>query len=60
METKTMREKPKCTVLERWLLILLLAQAPILQAGCGYLAAGAAGAAVGHEIAEEEEEDDEE
>lgn len=44
--------------LERWLLILLLAQAPLLQAGCGYVAAGAAGGVIGHEIAEEQDEDD--
>jgi hypothetical protein len=43
---------------ERWLLFLLLAPAPLLLSGCGYLAAGAAGAAVGHEVAEEEDEDD--
>lgn len=39
--------------LGRWLLILLLAQAPLLLAGCGYLAAGAAGGVIGHEIAKE-------
>ena len=52
-----MSERSKCGV-ERWRLILLLAQAPLLQAGCGYLAAGAAGAAIGHEVAEEVDEDD--
>jgi len=41
-----------------WLLLLLLAQAPLIQSGCGYVAAGAAGAAIGHEIAEENDEDD--
>ena len=52
-----MSERSKCKW-ERWLLILLLAQAPLLQTGCGLLAAGAAGAVIGHEVAEEEAEDD--
>jgi hypothetical protein len=37
------------------LLALLVA---LTQTGCGYVAAGAAGAAVGHEIAERKHEDD--
>ncbi len=41
----------------RWLLILLLAQGAALLTGCGYLAAGAAGAAIGHEVAEDDEDD---
>jgi len=44
--------------LERWLMILLLAPAPLLLSGCGYVAAGAVGAAVGHEVAEDNEDDD--
>jgi hypothetical protein len=51
-----MDRKSEPTILLRWLLILLLAQAPLLQAGCGYLAAGAAGGVIGHEIAEDDEE----
>jgi hypothetical protein len=38
--------------LGRWLLILMLALAPLLT-GCGYLAAGAAGGIIGHAIAYE-------
>ena len=53
-----MKPKSKASALERWLLILLLAQAPLLLTGCGYLAAGAAGGVIGHEIAEEEDEDE--
>lgn len=53
-----MKLKAKDLCLRRWLLILLLAQAPLLLAGCGYLAAGAVGGAIGHEIAEEQDEDD--
>jgi hypothetical protein len=40
-----------------WLALLLLGS--VMQSGCGLLAAGAAGAVVGHEVAEEEEEDEE-
>jgi hypothetical protein len=45
--------------LKRWTLLLLVLLSPLAQSGCGYLAAGAAGAAVGHEVAEEEAEDEE-
>jgi hypothetical protein len=41
-------------------LLLLVMLGPLAQSGCGYVAAGAAGAAVGHEVAEEEAEDEEE
>jgi hypothetical protein len=39
----------------RWVLLLIVLQAPFLQAGCGYVAAGAAGAAIGHEAAEDDD-----
>ncbi len=44
--------------LKRIALLLVLLQAAALQLACGYVAAGAAGAAIGHEIAEAEEEED--
>jgi hypothetical protein len=47
----------KRLITSMWLALLLLGS--VVQSGCGYLAAGAAGAAVGHEIAEEDEEDEE-
>jgi hypothetical protein len=40
------------------LLILLLGLGALSQAGCAPLAAGAAGAVIGHEVAEENDEDD--
>lgn len=43
---------------KRALLMLLVMQAPLLQAGCGYVAAGAVGAAVGHEVSEHNDDDD--
>lgn len=44
----------------KWLaLLLLVLQAPFTQIACGYVAAGAAGAVVGHEAAENDEDDDE-
>jgi hypothetical protein len=46
------------TKLVRWILVLLVAQAALLQSGCGYVAAGAVGAAVGHEAAQREDDDD--
>jgi hypothetical protein len=59
----TSREVPTMTTqsspLKRWTLLLLVLLSPLAQSGCGYLAAGAAGAAVGHEVAEEEAEDEE-
>jgi hypothetical protein len=63
IEMKTISEgertmKSEASRVERWLLILLLALGPILLTGCGYLAAGAAGGVIGHEIAEEQDEDD--
>lgn len=43
----------------RWVLLLLvLAQGMVTQAACGYVAAGAAGAVVGHEIADDDDSDD--
>ena len=45
--------------IERWTALLLaLTIAGLTQVSCGYLAAGAAGAAIGHEAAEEDEEDE--
>lgn len=44
----------------RWLLLTLMLTASVLQSSCGYLAAGAAGAAIQHEVSEREDEDDEE
>ena len=42
---------------KHWMFLLLVLLG-LAQTGCGYVAAGAAGAVVGHEVAEEEEEDD--
>jgi len=53
-----MTSKAKVSGPERWLLILLLGLSPALLTGCGYLAAGAVGGAIGHEIAEENDDDD--
>jgi hypothetical protein len=39
------------------LLLALLLAASVVQSGCGYVAAGAVGAAIGHEAAEDDEED---
>ena len=44
----------------RWPLLLLVLLGPLAQSGCGYVAAGAAGAVVGHEVAEDEAEEEEE
>lgn len=44
--------------LMRLLLILLLAPAPFVETGCGYLAAGAAGGVIGHEISQQQDDDD--
>ena len=46
------------TKLKRWLPLVFVLQAALLQAGCAVLAAGAAGGVIGHEIAEERDEDD--
>ena len=40
------------------LLLALLLAASVVQSGCGYVAAGAVGAAIGHEAAEDDEEDE--
>jgi hypothetical protein len=42
----------------RWLMLALMLSAAALQTSCGYVAAGAAGAAIQHEVAEREEEED--
>ena len=44
----------------RWLLLTLMLSASALQSSCGYLAAGAAGAAIQHEVSEREEEEERE
>lgn len=44
-------------LLRRWLIVVALLGA-LAQTGCGYVAAGAVGAAVGHEVAEREDEDE--
>jgi hypothetical protein len=44
--------------MKRYLLLFLAGITVAMQFGCAPLAAGVAGAAVGHEIAEEEDEDD--
>jgi len=38
--------------------LVLLLGVSALQAGCGYVAAGAAGAVIGHEAAERDDEDE--
>jgi hypothetical protein len=43
-----------------WPFLLIVLLGALAQAGCGYVAAGAAGAVVGHEVAEEEAEEEEE
>jgi hypothetical protein len=53
-----MRTSADTSRLARWLLILLLSQSACLLTGCGYLAAGAVGGAIGHEIAEDDDDDD--
>jgi hypothetical protein len=41
-----------------WIWLALLLATSVLQAGCGYVAAGAAGAVIGHEAAEDDEDED--
>lgn len=50
--------KPRISISAPWTLLLLVVLSPLAQTGCGYVAAGAAGAVVGHEVAEEEAEDE--
>jgi hypothetical protein len=38
-----------------WLLLLFVLATPLTQAGCGYVAAGAVGAAVGAEAADDDD-----
>ena len=54
-----MKKTPQ-SLRNRSLLLLLVLLGPLAPSGCGYVAAGAAGAVVGHEVAEEEAEDEEE
>jgi hypothetical protein len=42
----------------KWLLLTLIVSASALQASCGYVAAGAAGAAIQHEVSEREDEEE--
>ena len=61
--TATVEQLMKTTQLsprKGWLLFILFLLGPLAQSGCGYVAAGAAGAVVGHEVAEDEAEDEEE
>jgi hypothetical protein len=44
--------------LTTWITLALLLGTSVLQTSCGYLAAGAAGAAIGHEAAERDNEDE--
>ncbi len=44
----------------KWLLLALTLGTSALLSGCGYVAAGAAGAVIGREVAEDREEEDEE
>lgn len=41
-----------------WALLIAYALAVVSLSGCGYVAAGAAGAVVGHEVAEDDEDDE--
>jgi hypothetical protein len=43
-------------LLNRSVLVLMLLTTLLAQAGCGYVAAGAAGAVIGHEAAEDDDE----
>jgi len=44
----------------RWLLLTLMLSASALQSSCGYVAAGAAGAVIQHEVSDREEEEEQE
>jgi hypothetical protein len=52
-EDRTMKDD------NRWLLLTLILSASALQSSCGYVAAGAAGAAIQHEVSEREDEEEE-
>jgi hypothetical protein len=43
----------------KWMWLTLILATAVLQSACGYVAAGAAGAVIGHEAAENDNEDDE-
>jgi hypothetical protein len=45
---------------KKWGLLALLLAGSVLQSSCGYLAAGATGAVIGHEVSERNNDDDEE
>jgi hypothetical protein len=51
-------KEPLKESLKRLGYLLLLVPLLAIQTGCGYVAAGAVGAAVGHEVAKDEEDDD--
>jgi hypothetical protein len=57
-EARTRKDRDMNKLITSTWLALLLAMC-VLQSGCGYVAAGAAGAVIGHEAAEEDDEDDE-
>jgi hypothetical protein len=42
----------------RWVILLIVLTGAVAQTACGYLAAGAAGAVIGHEAAENDDEND--
>jgi hypothetical protein len=42
----------------RWIWLTAILATSVLQSACGYVAAGAAGAVIGHEAAERDNEDD--
>lgn len=58
MRGKRVMRKSRISISAPWTLLFLVVLAPLAQTGCGYVAAGAAGAVVGHEVAEEEAEDE--
>jgi hypothetical protein len=53
-EDRTMKDST------RWLLLTLILSASALQSSCGYVAAGAAGAVIQHEVSERKDEREEE
>ena len=44
--------------IKRWALLIIVLTGGASLSACGYLAAGAVGAAVGHEVAEEDDDDE--
>jgi hypothetical protein len=60
MKTTQLSPRKGWLFLQRLAMFILFLLGPLAQSGCGYVAAGAAGAVVGHEVAEDEAEDEEE